>query len=77
MNDFEVVPVAPVITGVTFAFIFHMFCISVVRSLYFRIFSASFGLLKLQHLLMYMFLFHYHALLCLVYCLECFHLLIP
>jgi hypothetical protein len=26
---------------------------------------------------MYMFLFHYHELWCSVYCLECFHLLIP
>ena len=42
LNDFEIVPVARVITGVTFVFIFHMRCISIVRSLYFRIFSASF-----------------------------------
>jgi len=42
LNDFEIVPVAPVITGITFVFTFHMRCISVVRSLYFRILSASF-----------------------------------
>jgi len=42
LNDFESVPVAPTITGITFVFTFHMRCISVVRSLYFRIFSASF-----------------------------------
>ena len=42
MNDFEIVPVAPIITGITFVFTFHMSCISIVRSLYFRIFSASF-----------------------------------
>ena len=42
LNDFEIVPVAPIITGITFAFIFHMRCISIVRSLYFRIFSVSF-----------------------------------
>ena len=42
LNDFEIVPVAPVITGITFVFTFHMRCISIVRSLYFRIFSASF-----------------------------------
>ena len=77
VNDFGMVPVAPIITGITFAFIFHMCWISVVRSLYFRIFSASFGLLKLQHLLMYMFLFHYHKLWCPVCCSECFQLLIP
>jgi len=42
LNEFEVVPVAPIITGITFVFTFHMRCISIVRSLYFRIFSASF-----------------------------------
>ena len=41
LNDYEIVPVAPIITGITFVFTFHMRCISVVRSLYFRIFSAS------------------------------------
>ena len=39
-NDYEIVPVAPIITGITFVFTFHMRCISTVRSLYFRIFSA-------------------------------------
>jgi len=42
LNDFEMVPVAPIITGITFVFTFHMRCFSIVRSLYFRIFSASF-----------------------------------
>ena len=42
--DFEIVPVAPVITGITFVVTFHMRCISIVRSLYFRIFSASFSI---------------------------------
>jgi len=42
LNAFELVPVAPIITGITFVFTFHMRCISIVRSLYFRIFSASF-----------------------------------
>ena len=41
LNDFEIVPVVPIITGITFVFTFHMRCISIVRSLYFRIFSAS------------------------------------
>ena len=41
LNDFEMVPVAPVITGITFIFTFHMRFISIVRSLYFRIFWAS------------------------------------
>ena len=38
LNDFEMVPVAPIITGITFVFTVHMSCISIVRSLYFRIF---------------------------------------
>jgi len=42
LNDFEIVPVAPIITGITFVFTFHMRCISIIRSLYFRIFSAYF-----------------------------------
>jgi hypothetical protein len=42
LNDFEIVSVALVITGITFVFTFHMRCISIVRSLYFKIFSASF-----------------------------------
>ena len=42
LNDFEIVPVAPIITGITFVYTFHMRCISIVSSLYFRIFSTSF-----------------------------------
>ena len=42
LNDFEIVPVAPIITGITFGFTLHMRCISIVRSLYFRIFSGCF-----------------------------------
>jgi hypothetical protein len=42
LNDFEIVPVGPAITGFTFVFTFHMRCISIVSSLYFRILSASF-----------------------------------
>jgi hypothetical protein len=34
LNDFEMVPVAPIITGITLAFTFHIHCISIVRSLY-------------------------------------------
>ena len=51
LNDFETVPVAPIITGITFVFKFHMRCISIVRSLYFRIFSVSLLLLLLLLLL--------------------------
>jgi hypothetical protein len=42
LNDFQMVPVAPIITGITLVFTFHMRCISIVKSLYFKIFSASF-----------------------------------
>jgi hypothetical protein len=31
LDDFEVVPVAPIITGITFVFTFHMHCISIVK----------------------------------------------
>ena len=48
LNDFEIVPVASVITGITFVFTFHMRCISIVRSLYFIIFSASFLIIFLS-----------------------------
>jgi len=30
LTDFEIVPVAPVITGITFYFTFHMRCISII-----------------------------------------------
>jgi hypothetical protein len=38
LNDFEMVPVAPVITGTTFVFPLHMRRTPSVRFLYFRIF---------------------------------------
>ena len=37
LNDFEVVSVFPVITGITFVFTLQVPCISVVSYLYFRI----------------------------------------
>jgi hypothetical protein len=40
LNDFEMVPVAPIIIGITLVFTFNIRCISIVRSLYFKIFSA-------------------------------------
>ena len=43
LSDFEIVPVAPINTGITFVCTFHMRCISIVRSLYFRIFSFFFN----------------------------------
>ena len=42
LSDFEMVPVAPIITGITFAFTFCMRRISNVRNLYCKMFSASF-----------------------------------
>ena len=42
LNDFEIVPVSPIITGITFVFTFQMRCISTVSSSYFRVFSTSF-----------------------------------
>jgi len=33
LNESEMVPVASIITGITFMFTFHMHCISIVRSL--------------------------------------------
>jgi preprotein translocase subunit SecY len=42
LNDFEMVPVAPILLVLSFFFTFHIRCISIVRSLYFRIFLAYF-----------------------------------
>jgi hypothetical protein len=42
LNDSEMVPVAPIIAGITLVFTFHMCCIYIVRSLYFKMLSASF-----------------------------------
>jgi len=48
LNDFEIVPVAPIIAGITIVLTFHMCCISIVRSLYFKIFFASFLIIFLS-----------------------------
>ena len=48
LNDFEMVPVAPVITGITVVFTFHIRWISIVRSLYLKKFSASFSITLLS-----------------------------
>jgi len=42
LNDFEMVPVASIITGIALVFTTHMCYISIASSLYFKIFSASF-----------------------------------
>ena len=74
LSDFEMVPVAPVITDITFASTFHMRWISVVRFLHFKIFAAPFFffwkyfcLHKLQHLLTCMLIFYCCWLWCAVY----------
>jgi hypothetical protein len=41
LNDFEMVPLAPIITGITFSFTCHMRSISTVRSLYCKVSWAS------------------------------------
>ena len=43
LSDFEIVPVAPIIADIAFVFTFRMRCISIAKSLYFRIFSAFFN----------------------------------
>jgi hypothetical protein len=38
LNDFDIVPVAAIITSITLVFTFLMRCITIVRSLYFKIY---------------------------------------
>ena len=42
LSDFELVPVAPITTGITFVLTVETCCIYIVRDLYFRNISASF-----------------------------------
>jgi len=58
LTDFDIVPVAPVITVITFDFTFHKRCISIVRSLYFRIFFFFFFFLLLLSSLSFLFLLY-------------------
>ena len=46
ISDFEMFPVAPVMTGITFVFTFHTCCISTVGSSYIKIFSTSFVIIS-------------------------------
>ena len=67
LDYLEVVPVSPEYAGFTVILTFHVRCSSVVRTLYFKIFSASFFLsnfcfLKLQRVLTDVLRFHYHGL---------------
>jgi len=73
MNDVEMVPVAPVITVITYVFTFYIQCISTAMSLCivtsFQFLSWShFYVLKLQCILTDMFLICCHTLWCPVYC---------
>jgi hypothetical protein len=69
LNDFKMVLVALIITGITLVFVFHIRCISILKSLYFKIFSACLEshscLLELRHLSTYVFPFYYRVLQCL------------
>jgi hypothetical protein len=61
LNDLEMVSVAPIIPGITLVFTFHIRCVSVVRSLYFRILSASFqSYFCLLGLLHYYYYYYYY-----------------
>jgi hypothetical protein len=42
LDDFEMVPVAPIITGITLIFTFHIRCISIVRSVLLLLLSSSY-----------------------------------
>ena len=42
LSGFEMIPITPINTGISFAFTFHMHWISFIRPLYFRILSTSF-----------------------------------
>jgi hypothetical protein len=44
MNDFEVVPVTPIITDFTSAVKFHMHCISILENLHYIILSNPFSI---------------------------------
>jgi hypothetical protein len=55
------VPVASIITGVTFVFTFHMRCVSVMRSFYFRIFLAYFYITFLYYY--YYYYYYYYDVL--------------
>jgi hypothetical protein len=43
LNDFEMVPVAPIITGITLVFTFHIRCISIVSYYYYYYYFISFS----------------------------------
>ena len=65
LNDFKMVPVASIITGITFVYVSHALCFYCKVFIFYilessRFLSLShFCLLKLQHLLAYMLLFYH------------------
>jgi len=50
LSDFEMLPVAPIITGITFAFTLHKRRISITRSSHFKIFSDYYYYYYIQSL---------------------------
>jgi len=67
LSDFEMVLVASIVIGITSVFTCHMRCTSIVTSLYFIIFSASFLMIiflssQIPTSIKYVFLFHYQGL---------------
>ena len=70
MNDFGMVPVASVITGISFVFTFHKGSVAIIRSLYVTIFSASLLItfLSPEAAASIKFPFNHHGLRCPVYC---------
>jgi len=63
LSDFQMIPVAPIITGITFAFTFFMRRIYILRSLCFKIFSASFLITLLSPGIIFFFFFLFLLLL--------------
>jgi hypothetical protein len=47
-NEFQMLPVAPIITGIISVFPFHMRCTHAVRPSYFQILSPSFSIIFLH-----------------------------
>jgi len=68
LNDFEIVQVAPIITGIIFVFTFHMCCISIVRSLYFTVFSVS-----LYYFYYYYYYYYYYYSFSILHYINVYH----
>ena len=68
LNDFDIVPIAPIRTGITFVFTFYVHCILYVRYLYLKFISSFFVITFLSPESADMFVLCYHWLWCSVYC---------